>query len=59
MVVNIKTKDIVIPLGVDFFDPQALPVKGFAPFSTKGAMEAMNVRFWQNTTSNLNQWARS
>jgi glycosyltransferase involved in cell wall biosynthesis len=26
---NIKTKDIVIPLGVDFFDPQALPVKGF------------------------------
>ncbi|MFO0165645.1 MAG: hormogonium polysaccharide biosynthesis glycosyltransferase HpsP [Microcystis sp.] len=27
---NIKTKDIVIPLGVDFFDPQALPVKGFA-----------------------------
>ena len=26
---NIKTKDIVIPLGVDFFNPQALPVKGF------------------------------
>ncbi len=26
---NIKTKDIVIPLGVDFFDPQALPVNGF------------------------------
>jgi len=23
---NIKTKDIVIPLGVDFFNPQALPV---------------------------------
>ncbi|NCR72361.1 MAG: glycosyltransferase [Microcystis aeruginosa LG13-12] len=26
---NIKTKDIVIPLGVDFFNPQALPVTGF------------------------------
>ena len=26
---NIKTKDIIIPLGVDFFNPQALPVKGF------------------------------
>ncbi|ARI82506.1 hypothetical protein BH695_3227 [Microcystis aeruginosa PCC 7806SL] len=26
---NIKTKDIVIPLGVDFFNSQALPVTGF------------------------------
>ncbi|MDB9411733.1 hormogonium polysaccharide biosynthesis glycosyltransferase HpsP [Microcystis aeruginosa] len=26
---NIKTKDIIIPLGVDFFNPQALPVTGF------------------------------
>jgi glycosyltransferase involved in cell wall biosynthesis len=26
---KIKTKDIVIPLGVDFFDSQALPVNGF------------------------------
>ncbi|MFM7877049.1 MAG: hormogonium polysaccharide biosynthesis glycosyltransferase HpsP [Microcystis panniformis] len=26
---NVKTKDIVIPLGVDFFNSQALPVTGF------------------------------